>query len=78
MKYCRLGRGLDCASRNHRSPFKETHMTTFRMFAFFGAVIVTALLFRALAYGFSPSRHDAAGLSGVSRGAQVERRLPLR
>ena len=46
-------------------------MTTFRMFAFFGALLVTALLFRALAYGFSPPQHDAAGISHLALGAIV-------
>lgn len=46
-------------------------MTTFRMFAFFGALLVTALLFRALAYGFSPPQHDAAGISHLAVGAIV-------
>jgi hypothetical protein len=55
-------------SRNHRFHFEETLMTTFRMFAFFGALLVTALLFRALAYGFSPPQNDAAGISHDAAG----------
>jgi hypothetical protein len=58
-------------SRNHRFHFEETLMTTFRMFAFFGALLVTALLFRALAYGFSPPQNDAAGISHLALGATV-------
>jgi hypothetical protein len=58
-------------SHSHRSHFKETLMTTLRMFAFFGAVLATALLFRALAYGFSPPQNAAAGISHLAVGTTV-------
>jgi hypothetical protein len=38
-------------------------MNTFRMFAFFAAVLVTACLFRAFAYGLTVPPHAAAGTS---------------
>jgi hypothetical protein len=38
-------------------------MTTPRMFAFFAAVLVTACLFRAVAYGLTVPQHAAAGTS---------------
>jgi hypothetical protein len=42
-------------------------MTTFRMFAFFCAVLLTACLFRAFAYGLTAPQHTAAGTSVSSR-----------
>jgi hypothetical protein len=44
-------------------------MTTFRMFAFFAAVLVTACLFRAFAYGLTAPPHAAAGTSVYLRSA---------
>jgi hypothetical protein len=44
-------------------------MNTFRMFAFFAAVLVTACLFRAFAYGLTAPPHAAAGTSVYSRSA---------
>ena len=44
-------------------------MTTLRMFAFFAAVLVTACLFRAVAYGQPVPQHAAAGTSFVSHAA---------
>jgi hypothetical protein len=38
-------------------------MNTFRMFAFFAAVLITACLFRAVAYGLTVPPHAAAGSS---------------
>jgi hypothetical protein len=37
------------------------------MFAFFAAVLVTACLFRAIAYGLTVPQHAAAGTSVSSR-----------
>jgi hypothetical protein len=41
-------------------------MTTFRMFAFCCAVLVTAFLFRVFAYGLSTPQHDAGHTSHFS------------
>jgi hypothetical protein len=38
-------------------------MNTVRMFAFFVAVLITACLFRAVAYGLTVPPHAAAGTS---------------
>ena len=44
-------------------------MNTLRMFAFFAAVLLTACLFRAFAYGLTVSPHSAAGTSVNSQSA---------
>jgi hypothetical protein len=44
-------------------------MNTPRMFAFLAAVLVTACLFRAFAYGLTVPQHPAAGTSVNSHAA---------
>ena len=44
-------------------------MNTLRMFAFFAAVLLTACLFRAVAYGLTVPQHPAAGASVNSHSA---------
>jgi hypothetical protein len=44
-------------------------MNTLRMFAFFAAVLITAYLFRAVAYGMTLPQHPAAGTSVNSHAA---------
>ena len=63
---CALRRFNDTVHQFH---FEETLMTTFRMFAFFAAVLVTACLFRAFAYGLTAPPHAAAGTSVYLRSA---------
>ena len=44
-------------------------MNTVRMFAFFVAVLITACLFRAVAYGLTVPPHASAGTSVNSHSA---------
>jgi hypothetical protein len=44
-------------------------MNTLRMTAFFAAVLITACLFRAVAYGLTVPQHPAAGTSVNSHAA---------
>jgi hypothetical protein len=44
-------------------------MNTLRMIAFFSAVLITACLFRAVAYGLTVPQHPAAGTSVNSHAA---------
>jgi len=44
-------------------------MNTLRMFAFFAAVLITACLFRAAAYGLTVPQHPATGTSVNSHAA---------
>jgi hypothetical protein len=44
-------------------------MNTLRMTAFFAAVLITACLFRAFAYGLTVPQHPAAGTSVNSHAA---------
>jgi hypothetical protein len=44
-------------------------MNTLRMSALFAAVLITACLFRAFAYGLTVSQHAAAGTSVHSHAA---------
>ena len=44
-------------------------MNTFRMFAFFAAVLVTACLFRAFAYGLTVPPHAEPDTSAASQSA---------
>jgi hypothetical protein len=46
---------------------EETLMSTIRMFAFVAAVLITALLFRVMAYGFTVPQHDPARVAASAQ-----------